>query len=69
MEQYGVFTRFPKGGYLWVCPANDLTKAKTQMLDLARTTGQVHFVYDFVIRQSVATTLEDIRAACNASRS
>jgi hypothetical protein len=33
------------------------------MLELARTTGNEHFVYDFVLRQSVATSLEDIKAA------
>jgi hypothetical protein len=68
MERYGVFKTLPKGGYLWVCPANDLTEAKTQMLDLACTTGQEHFVYDFVLGQSVATSLEDTKAARSAAR-
>jgi hypothetical protein len=68
MERYGVFKRFPKGGYLWVSPANDLTEAKTQMLDLAGTTGREHFVFDFVLRQSVATSLKEIKAAGSAAR-
>ncbi len=67
MERYGVFKRFPKGGYLLVSPADDLAEAKTQMLDLAGTTGREHFVFDFVLRQSVATSLEDIKAAGSAA--
>ena len=63
MERYGVFKRFLKGGYLWVRPANDLTEAKTQMLDLADTTGREHFVFDFVLHESVATSLEVTKAA------
>lgn len=67
MERYGVFKRSPKGGYMWACSANDLTEAKTQMLDLARTTGHQYFVYDFLLRQTVATSLEDIKAARSAA--
>jgi hypothetical protein len=67
MQRYGVFKRFPKGGYLWVCPANDLTEAKTQMRELARTTGHEHFVHDFVLAQSVATSLEGTKAAGSAA--
>ncbi|MGA2078645.1 MAG: hypothetical protein ABSH52_34595 [Terriglobia bacterium] len=58
MERYGVFKRFPNGSRLWVCPANDLTEARTKMLDSARKTGHEHFIRDFVLGQTVATSRE-----------
>ena len=58
MERYGVFKRFPNGSRLWVCPADDLKEAKKKMMDLARKTGQEHFIHDFVLEQSVATSIE-----------
>ena len=38
------------------------------MLDLAGTTGREHFVFDFVFRQSVATSLNEIKAAGSVAR-
>jgi len=59
MERYGLFKRFPNGSRRWVCPVNDLIEAKIKMLDLARKTGQEHFVHDLVLRQCVATSIEN----------
>ena len=68
MERYGLFKRFRRGGCMWVCPANDLTEAKTLMQDLARKTGNEHFVRDFVLRRTVATSLENVKATGAAAR-
>jgi len=59
MKRYGVFKRLPNGSRWLVCPANDLTEAKTKMLDSARKTGHEHFIRDLVLRQTVATSRED----------
>jgi hypothetical protein len=62
MERYGVFKRLPKGGFMRVCPTEDLTEATTKMLDLASKSDDEHFVHDFVLRRTVATSLEGIEA-------
>jgi len=68
MERYGLFKRFRRGGCMWVCPANDLKEAKTLMQDLARKTGNEHFVRDFVLRRTVASSLESVKAAATAAQ-
>ena len=62
MARYVVFKRLPNGSSWLVCPANDLTEAKTKMLDSARKTGLRHFIHDLVLRQTVAASLEVSKA-------
>jgi len=59
MKRYGVFKRLPNGSRWLVCPANDLTEAKTKMLDSARKTGAEHFVYDYLVANLVARSFGD----------
>jgi hypothetical protein len=63
MKRYGVFKRLPNGSRWLVCPANDLTEARTKMLDSARKTGIEHFVYDFLVGNAVARVFDDKKAA------
>ena len=63
MERYGVFKRFANGSRVWVCSSDDLNEAKAKMLDAARRTRKEYLVYDLVLEQEVASSMEYSRVA------
>jgi hypothetical protein len=60
MKRYGVFKRLPNGSTLWVCPSNDLTEAKTKMVESAIKTRHEHFIHDFTLGRTVANSREEL---------
>jgi hypothetical protein len=56
MERYGIFKRLGNGAAMWVCAADDLTKAKSTIQTLSEETGLEYFIHDFQAGSVVASS-------------
>jgi len=63
MERFAVVKRLANGSSVWACASDDLTEAKTKMLDLTRRTGLEHFVHDLLVGNAVAISFGNKKAA------